>query len=125
MQKGRVRPMAQRGYRLAFGSFGLKVLEAGWITARQIEAVRIAITRTMNREGLVWRRIFPDKPLTEKPIQVRMGSGKGSPASFVAVVRAGTIVYEIEGVSKEVAEKAFYLADKKLPFKTKIIVRKE
>lgn len=125
MQKGRVRPIAQRGYSLAFGSFGLKVLEAGWITARQIEAVRIAITRTMSREGLVWRRIFPDKPLTEKPAQVRMGSGKGSPASFVAVVKAGMILYEIEGVSKEIAEKAFYLADKKLPFKTKIIARKE
>ena len=125
MQKGRIAKIAQRGYTLAFGSFGLKALEGAWISARQIEAVRVVITRTMSRTGLVWRRIFPDKPLTEKPAQVRMGSGKGNPSSFVAVVKPGTILYEIEGVSKELAQRAFRLAGKKLPIKTTMVVRED
>lgn len=124
-QKGRIGRIAQRGHTLAFGSYGLKVLEGGWITARQIEAVRVALTRTMKREGIIWRRIFPSKPMTRKAAGTRMGSGKGSHAFFVAVVKPGTIIYEAEGISKELAEKAFYLASKKLPMKTKMIVHND
>ncbi len=123
VHKGRIKGIAQRGHQLAFGTFGLKVLENSWITSRQMEAVRVSITRTMKREGIMWFRIFPDKPITEKPIQTRMGSGKGSPCGFVAVVRAGRIICELEGVKEEIASQAFYLAGKKLPIKTKMVVR--
>ena len=123
VQKGRVGRIAQRGYQLAFGTFGIKALEACWITARQIEAVRVVMTRTMKRQGFMWRRIFPDKPVTKKPAEVRMGKGKGNPEYWVAIVKPGTILYELEGVSMEVAKKAFYLAGKKLPIKTTMIVR--
>lgn len=122
-QKGRVRGQAARGINLAFGDYGLQVLETGMITARQIEAARIAMTRCIKRGGRVWIRIFPDKPLSKKPAEVRMGSGKGSPEFWVAPVKAGRIIYEMEGVTPEIANEAFTLARHKLPLKTKIITR--
>jgi large subunit ribosomal protein L16 len=124
-QKGRNRGLAHRGSRIAFGSFGLKTLEPGWLTSRQIEAARIAVTRYMKREGKVWIRIFPDKPVTSKPAEVRMGKGKGAPSHWVAVVRPGRIMFECEGVSLEVAQEAMRLAAQKLPVKTKFVVRND
>ncbi len=124
-QKGRIRGLAQRGANIDFGSFAIKTLEPGRITSRQIEACRITISRTMKREGKIWIRIFPDKPITKKPAEVRMGKGKGSPEYWVAPVRPGRILFEIDGVSKEVATKALYLAAQKLPVKTKFVIRRD
>ncbi len=124
-QKGRVKGLAQRGHRLAFGTFGIKSLEPGWITSRQIEAARIAMTREMKREGQVWIRIFPDKPITKKPAEVRMGKGKGAPEYWVAPVRPGTILFEASGVPMEAAKEALRLAAQKLPIKTKFSVAKD
>lgn len=124
-QKGRVKGLAQRGHTLAFGAFGIKSLEPGWITSRQIEASRIAMTRAMKREGQVWIRIFPDKPVTKKPAEVRMGKGKGAPEYWVAVVKPGTILFESAGVSVELAKEALRLAQQKLPIRTKFVVRRD
>jgi len=124
-QKGRVRGKASRGYSLAFGDFGLKVLEGGWLTAQQIEAGRVAIVRTARKGAKVWIRVFPDKPITKKPAETRMGKGKGPVEGWVAVVKPGTIVYEISGVPEEVAREALRLASSKLPFKCKIVSREE
>jgi len=121
----RLRGKAQRGARLAFGSIGLKAMEGGRITARQIEAARIAIARTIKRQGRVWIRIFPDLPVTKKPAEVRMGSGKGSPEYWVAAVKAGRILYEMEGVPEDLAREALRRAQSKLPIATKIVVREE
>jgi len=123
MMKGRMKGNAQRGATIAFGSFGLKSQEEGWITSRQIEAARIAVTRYMKREGQVWIRIFPDKPVTSKPAEVRMGKGKGAPSHWVAVVRPGRIMFEADGVSLETAQEAMRLAAQKLPIKCKFVVR--
>lgn len=125
MQKGRVKGMATRGHTIAFGSFGLKSLEGGWITARQLEAARIAVTRAMKREGQVWIRIFPDKPITRKPAEVRMGKGKGAPEYWVAVIKPGTILFEAGGVNLKTAREAMALAEGKLPIRTKFTVRKD
>ncbi|MDN5284078.1 LSU ribosomal protein L16P [Mucilaginibacter pineti] len=125
MQKGRMKGLATRGAELSFGSFGVKSLEAAWITSRQIEAARIAVTRFMKREGQVWIRIFPDKPVTKKPAEVRMGKGKGAPEYWVAVVRPGRIIFEAEGVPLEVAKEALRLAAQKLPVQTRFIVRRD
>jgi large subunit ribosomal protein L16 len=125
VQKSRNRGMAQRGSTIAFGSFGLKTLEPGWITSRQIEASRIAVTRYMKREGKVWIRIFPDKPVTSKPAEVRMGKGKGAPSHWVAVVKPGRIMFEADGVSYDIAKEAMRLAAQKLPVKCKFIVRND
>ncbi len=116
---------ATRGHELAFGSFGIKAMEGVWMTARQIEAARIAVTRYMKREGQIWIRIFPDKPITKKPAEVRMGKGKGAPELWVAVVKPGTIIFEAEGVTMEVAKEALRLAAQKLPVTTKFIVRRD
>ncbi|MAD59041.1 MAG: 50S ribosomal protein L16 [Flammeovirgaceae bacterium] len=124
-QKGRVKGIAQRGHTISFGSFGIKSLEAGWITSRQIEAARIAVTRKMKREGQVWIRIFPDKPVTKKPAEVRMGKGKGAPEYWVAVVKPGTIMFEAGGVTTEVAKEALRLAAQKLPVRTKFVTRRD
>ena len=125
MQKGKMKGFAQRGHQLSFGSFGIKALEETWITARQIEAARIAVTRYMKRQGQVWIRIFPDKPVTSKPAEVRMGKGKGAPEYWAAVVRPGRVLFECDGVSKEVAQEALRLAAQKLPIKTKFVVRRD
>lgn len=125
MQKGKMKGMATRGAELSFGSFGIKSLEPAWITSRQIEAARIAVTRFMKREGQVWIRIFPDKPVTKKPAEVRMGKGKGAPEYWVAVVRPGRIIFEAEGVPMEVAKEAMRLAAQKLPVQTKFITRRD
>lgn len=117
--------LATRGSELSFGSFGIKSLEATWITSRQIEAARIAVTRFMKREGQVWIRIFPDKPVTKKPAEVRMGKGKGAPEYWVAVVRPGRILFEAEGVPLEIAKEALRLAAQKLPVQTKFVVRRD
>ncbi len=124
-QKGRIKGIAQRGHTIAFGSFAIKALETGWITSRQIEAARIAMTRAMKRQGQVWIRIFPDKPITKKPAEVRMGKGKGAPEYWVAVVKPGTILFEAGGVTLEVAKEALRLAEQKLPINTKFSVRKD
>ncbi|MFT4738571.1 MAG: large subunit ribosomal protein L16 [Paraglaciecola sp.] len=124
-QKGRVKGLAQRGHTVTFGSFGIKALEPGWITSRQIEAARIAMTRAMKREGQVWIRIFPDKPVTKKPAEVRMGKGKGAPEYWVATVKPGTILFEASGVSLEAAKDALRLAEQKLPISTKFVVRRD
>jgi len=124
-QKGRIREVAKRGTTLAFGSFGLKALEPIWLTNRQIEAARQAMTRAMKREGNVWIRIFPDKPITRKPLEVRMGKGKGNPEFWAAVVEPGRILFEVEGVTPQVAQEAMDLAASKLPIKTKFIVRRD
>src|SRR5215203_3522918 len=124
-QKGRVKGMATRGHSIAFGSFGLKALEGGWITARQIEAARISVTRAMKREGQVWIRIFPDKPITKKPAEVRMGKGKGAPEYWVAVVKPGTILFESTGIPFQQAQESLRLAAQKLPIKTKFVVRSD
>ena len=125
MQKGRMKGNAQRGHQLAFGSFGIKALEETWITSRQIEAARIAVTRYMKRQGQVWIRIFPDKPVTSKPAEVRMGKGKGAPDYWAAVVRPGRVLFECDGVSKEIAQEALRLAAQKLPIKTKFVIRRD
>ena len=124
-QKGRIREVAKRGTSLSFGSFGLKALEPVWMTNRQIEAARQAMTRAMKREGNVWIRIFPDKPVTRKPAEVRMGKGKGNPEFWAAVVEPGRILFEVEGVTMAVAQEAMHLAAAKLPIKTKFIVRRD
>jgi large subunit ribosomal protein L16 len=125
VQKGRMKGNAQRGHQLAFGSFGIKTLESSWITGRQIEAARQAIVRYMKREGQMWIRIFPDKPITKKPAEVRMGKGKGAPEGFVAPVTPGRILFEIEGVPYDVAQEALRLGAQKLPVTTKFIVRRD
>lgn len=124
-QKGRVKGIASRGHEISFGTFGIKSLEPGWITGRQIEAARIAMTRAMKREGQVWIRIFPDKPITKKPAEVRMGKGKGAPEYWVAVIKPGTILFESDGVNTELAKEALRLAAQKLPVRTKFVVRKD
>jgi len=123
VQKGRVRGIAWRGSDVSFGDFGLQSLEHGWITARQIEATRMAIQRHVKRAGKLWIRIFPDKPITKKPLEVRMGSGKGSVEGWVAVVKPGRVMFEIQGVTEEMARQAFQLASSKLPINTKVLVR--
>src|SRR5580658_11246090 len=123
--KGRIRGNAQRGALVAFGSFGLKAMEPKWITNRQIEAARQALTRHMKREGNVWIRIFPDKPITKKPAEVRMGKGKGNPEYWAAVVEPGRILFEADGVTLQVAKEALLLAAQKLPIKTKFVVRRD
>ena len=125
MQKGRMKGLATRGAELSFGSFGIKSLEAAWITSRQIEAASIAVTRFMKREGQVWIRIFQDKPVTKKPAEVRMGKGKGAPEYWVAVVRPGRVIFEAEGVPLEVAKEALRLAAGKLPVQTRFITRRD
>ncbi len=122
-QRGRMRGKATRGSSIAFGDFGLKALAPGWITQRQIEAARVTLTRLMKREGRVWIRIFPDKPVTKKPAETRMGKGKGAPEYWVAVVKPGRVMFEVGGATKAVAMEALKLASHKLPIKTKISVR--
>jgi large subunit ribosomal protein L16 len=124
-QKGRIKGIAHRGSKISFGTFGIKTLEEGWITNRQIEAARIAMTRYMKREGKVWIRIFPDKPITKKPNEVRMGKGKGALSHYVAVIKPGRILFEIDGVKRVIAEEALRLAAQKLPVKTKFVVRND
>ena len=124
-QKGVSKGFAHRGYELAPGSFGIKTLQTRWITARQIEAARVAVTRYMQREGQIWIRIFPDKPITKKPADVRMGKGKGAPEGFVAPVTPGRILIEVDGVSYDVAKEALRLAAQKLPVTTKFVVRRD
>ncbi len=124
-QKGRVKGIAQRGHSIAFGDFAIKSLEPGWITSRQIEAARVAVTRAMKREGQVWIRVFPDKPITKKPAEVRMGKGKGAPEYWVAVVKPGTIIFESGGTNKGIAQESLRLAAQKLPVKTQFVVRKD
>ncbi len=124
-QKGRMKGNSHRGNQLAFGSFGIKSLQAEWLTGRQIEAARQAVTRHMKREGQLWIRIFPDKPVTKKPAEVRMGKGKGAPEYFVARVSPGRILFEAEGVPLEVAKEAMRLAAQKLPVTTKFVVRRD
>ena len=125
MFKGKMKGNAQRGATLAFGSYGIKSLEEVWMTARQIEAARIAATRYMKREGQLWIRIFPDKPITKKPLEVRMGKGKGAPEYWVANVRPGTILFESAGVPLALAQEALRLAAQKLPMRTKFVVRRD
>lgn len=122
-QRGRMRGKAHRGSSVAFGSFGLKAMEPGWITSRQIEAARVALTRRMKRDGKVWIRIFPDKPVSKKPLETRMGKGKGAPEFWVAVVKPGRVMFEVGGVSSELAHEALKLASYKLPIKVKIVTR--
>ena len=124
-QKGRMRGNAQRGHELAFGSFGIKALENMWIEQRPIEAARDAVTRYMQRQGQIWIRIFPDKPITKKPAEVRMGKGKGSPEGFVAPVTPGRILFEADGVPYAIAKEALRLAAQKLPIATKFVVRRD
>lgn len=124
-QKGKRRGLAQRGSTLSFGQYGLKALGRGWVTTRQIEAARIAMTRYIKRGGKIWIRVFPDKPITKKPAETRMGSGKGSPEDWVAVVKPGRMLYEMEGVPEAVAKEAFRLAAHKLPIATKFVKREE
>jgi large subunit ribosomal protein L16 len=124
-QKGKMKGNAQRGHTLAFGSFGIKTLEEAWITGRQIEAARQAITRHMKREGQLWIRIFPDKPVTKKPAEVRMGKGKGAPEYFVARINPGRILFEIDGVPGPIAKEALRLGAQKLPVATKTVMRRD
>jgi len=124
-QKGKMRGIARRGSDLNFGEYGLQAMECGWISSKQIEAARIAMTRHVKRGGKMWIRIFPDKPFTKKPAEVRMGKGKGAPEGWVAVIRPGRILYEMEGVSREMAMEALRLASHKLPLKTRFIERSE
>lgn len=123
--KGRMKGNAQRGTQLTYGSFGLKSLDAKWITARQIEAARVAATRYMKREGQMWIRIFPDKPITKKPLEVRMGKGKGGVEYYAAVVKPGRILFEMDGIPIEVAQEALRLAAQKLPVRTKFVIRRD
>jgi large subunit ribosomal protein L16 len=122
---GKMKGNAMRGNQLAFGSFGIKSLDEAWLTGRQIEAARQAVTRHMKREGQIWIRIFPDKPITKKPAEVRMGKGKGAPEYWVAVIKPGTILFEATGVSLEVANEALRLAQQKLPVSTRFVVRRD
>ncbi|MCB0510631.1 MAG: 50S ribosomal protein L16 [Chitinophagales bacterium] len=124
-QKGKMKGNSGRGTEVSFGSFGLKSLDSSWITNRQIEAARIAVNRYMKREGKVWIRIFPDKPYTSKPLEVRMGKGKGAPEGWVSVVKAGRIMFEVDGVSSEIAKEALRLAAQKLPVQTKVVTRRD
>jgi large subunit ribosomal protein L16 len=124
-QRGKMRGKAQTGNTISFGQYGLKALEAHWITSRQIEAARIAMTRYIKRGGKVWIRIFPDKPVTKKPAETRMGKGKGAPEYWVAVVKPGRVMFEIEGVSEAIAKEAMRLASHKLPIKTKFVARQQ
>jgi len=124
-QKGKMKGNTKRGAELAFGSFGIKALEYTWLTGRQIEAARQAVTRYMKREGQIWIKVFPDKPVTKKPAEVRMGKGKGAPEGFVARISPGRILFEAEGVSLEIAKEALRLAAQKLPIKTKFVVRRD
>ncbi len=121
--KGKMKGLGSRANSLAFGDFGLKVMTNGWLSARQLEAGRIAISRSIKRGGKVWIRVYPQKPVTEKPAEVRMGSGKGNPEYWVAVIKPGTILFEINGVTREQAAEAFRLAGHKMPFKTKFVSR--
>ena len=125
MQKGRMKGNAQRGNQIAFGSFGIKAMESAWITGRQIEAARQAITRHMKREGQLWIRIFPAKPITKKPAEVRMGKGKGAPEGFVYPITPGRMIFELEGVPFEVAKEALRLGAQKFPITTKFVVRRD
>ena len=125
MQKGKMKGDAQRGHRLAFGSYGIKSLEETWMTARQIEAARIAVTRYMKRQGQVWIRVFPDKPITKKPAEVRMGKGKGGVEGWVACVSPGRIIFECDGIDMTTAKEALRLAAQKLPIKTKFVIRRD
>ncbi|MDO8927368.1 MAG: 50S ribosomal protein L16 [Bacteroidota bacterium] len=125
VQKGKMKGLAQRGNQLAFGSFGIKSLQETWLTGRQIEAARVAVTRHMQRQGQIWIRVFPDKPITKKPAEVRMGKGKGAPEAFVAPITPGRILIEADGVPYEVAKEALRLAAQKLPVTTKFIVRRD
>ena len=122
-QRGRRKGKAMTGSTLSFGQYGLKAMQCGWLTARQIEATRVAMTRHVKRGGKIWIRVFPDKPITKKPTEVRMGKGKGSPEAWVAVIKPGRILFELEGVEVDVAKEAMRLASHKLPLKTKFIVR--
>jgi large subunit ribosomal protein L16 len=124
-QKGRMKGNAQRGHQIAFGSFAIKAMDEAWITGQQIEAARQAIVRYMKREGQIWIRIFPDKPITKKPAEVRMGKGKGAPEGFVAPVTPGRILFEAEGVPLEIAKEAMRLGAQKLPIVTKFIIRRD
>ena len=124
-QRGHLRGSAGRGHTVAFGTFGLKAMEPAWITDRQIEAARIAMTRYMKRDGRVFIRRFPDKPVSKKPAETRMGKGKGAPEFWVAVVRPGRVMFEIDGVNRQIAEEALRLASHKLPIKTKFVSRKD
>ena len=121
--KGRMRGKTKGGSNLAFGDFGLQTLDAGWITQRQLEAARVAMTRHIKRGGRIWIRMFPDKPVTSKPAETRMGKGKGAPEGWVAVVKPGRILYEMQGVTEEIAREAFRLAAHKLPVRTKLVLR--
>jgi large subunit ribosomal protein L16 len=123
--KGRTKGLAQRGATVAFGTYGLQALEPGWVSSRQIEAARVALTRHIKRGGKVWIRIFPDKPITKKPAETRMGKGKGSPEAWVAVVKPGRVMFELEGVTPDIAEKAMALAAAKLGVKSKFVAREE
>jgi large subunit ribosomal protein L16 len=125
MMKGRMRGVATRGQTVAFGHFGLQATEAGWVSNRQIEASRVAMTRQMKRGGKLWIRIFPDKPITKKPAETRMGKGKGNPEGWVAVVKAGRVLFEIEGVPEQLARDALALASAKLPIGTRFVVRED
>jgi len=125
VQKGKMKGNAQRGNQLAFGTFGIKAMEECWMTGRQIEAARQAVTRYMKREGQIWIRVFPDKPITKKPAEVRMGKGRGAPEGFVAPVKPGRIIMEAEGVTMEVAQEALRLAAQKLPITVKFVVRRD
>ncbi|MBN2009126.1 50S ribosomal protein L16 [candidate division KSB1 bacterium] len=124
-QRGRMKGKAQRGSKINFGEYGLKAMEPAWITSKQIEAARVAMTRHIKRGGKVWIRIFPDKPFTAKPAETRMGKGKGAPEYWVAVIKPGRILFEIEGVSEELAREAIRLASHKLPIKTKFVSRSD
>jgi len=123
--KGKMKGNSQRGAELSFGSYGLKSLDSKWITARQIEAARVAATRYMKREGQMWIRIFPDKPITKKPLEVRMGKGKGGVEYYAAVVKPGRIMFEIDGIPFDVAQEALRLAAQKLPVRTKLVIRRD
>ncbi len=125
IQKGKIRGLSQKGKDVSFGDYGLKALDRGYITARQIEAARIAMTRYIKRGGRIWIRIFPDKPLTKKPAETRMGKGKGSPEEWVAVIKPGMMLYEMDGVDPDVAKEAFRLAAHKLPLRTRFAVRED
>ena len=124
-QKGKMKGNAQRGAELSFGTFGIKALDEAWITARQIEAARIAVTRYMKRQGQVWIRVFPSKPVTKKPAEVRMGKGKGAPEYWVATVTPGRIIFEIDGVDYDTAKEALRLAAQKLPIRTKLVTKRD
>jgi len=125
MFKGRTRGVATRGSEISFGTYGLQAMEPGWITNRQIEAARVALTRHIKRGGKVWIRIFPDKPITKKPAETRMGKGKGSPEGWVAVVKPGRVLFELEGIPRDVADKAMALAAAKMPIRTKFVIRED